>query len=121
MNVKGIWIGTSKNSSLHQIYRLSINQDERKDFIKTINLEKHFKEFEAKKSNIIKRNPNSLIEGDEYYINKINETNGPENLINFYNIVLHKDSNLKDKSYKYFKKRLNKQDKKKKKKIYNNI
>jgi|SRR5699024_2087984 len=118
MNVKGIWIGTSKNSSLHQIYRLSINQDERKDFIKTINLEKHFKEFEAKKSNIIKRNPNSLIEGDEYYINKINETNGPENLINFYNIVLHKDSNLKDKSSISFKQRLKKPDNKERERFY---
>src|SRR5699024_10466609 len=94
----GVWVVTSKDGKLHQIYKIIMKNRERKKFNEILNFEKHLNDLKKRRSDIKKREQRCLIEGDEYYIPNRADEIEKENIelfrSNEVKVVTYKDGKL---------------------------
>lgn len=116
IEIKNMLIATSKHSKLHNIYRILINNTEKKKILGSLQQDEDFDKKLSKLKEIGKRNPKSLIDGDEYYI-YLCEENKQEvedsNLIEFYNTIINNSEKFKDKEVFTFKQKFSDYDQEK--------
>src|SRR5690625_402733 len=98
MDAKGIWIATSKHSKLHQVYKIAMKIDIRNEFIEILNLNRHISQLEKRLTDIPEKNPKSLIEGDEYYLENKDNIIETENIIELYKVIIDNEELQKQKT-----------------------
>lgn len=118
MDIKQIWLTTSKNSQLHQVYKILISRDYRQEMIDILHLKEHFSSFTKRKFNIDKRSRKSLIDGDEYYISNSSEEVKNANLVPFFDIIVDSIENLEDSQVLTFRKKKQDYDEKERERFY---